>query len=403
MNGPKNIVAKRKNLSQPLHLNLTNIKQTYTFLQDINELNNINTKISYSNYLMYGPWIGSNLGNTFIPITLNGIFRRNDGSILYIIINESAFKIVLANIDKTFECYYKSINTNSNYDVSLKNQINGYTIYNSSINLFDPYDLSSFTKNSNNNVYLIKEKLIITTTAPTTAPTTTTQKPTTTTTTITTQKPTTAQIQTTTTTAPKTAPTTTAPTTAPTTTTQKPTTAQIPTTTTTAPTTAPTTTTQKPTTTTTTITTQKPTTAQIPTTTTITNTNEIIVSNYGSVIIDKSNKTLEYITTIKPNEDEIRANIMDYLKIHNIDTSFEISINENKTEHFNATTYTVTISFKSDVMHFIEENMNELLNHKKSNILLYIILTIIIVLIILGLLYHKYRPFNYLKNYNIIP
>ena len=84
---------------------------------------------------------------------------------------------------------------------------------------------------------------------------------------------------------------------------------------------------------------------------------------------------------------------MDYLKKNNIDTTFEIRIDENKIEHFNATTYTVTILFKSDVMPFVKENLSELLNHKKSNISLYIILTIIIVLIILGLLYYKYRPF----------
>jgi Ran GTPase-activating protein (RanGAP) involved in mRNA processing and transport len=149
------------------------------------------------------------------------------------------------------------------------------------------------------------------------------------------------------------------------------------------------------TTSTTTTTTTTPTT-QTTTTTTTTDTITITIPNYNSVTLDKSLNTITYITNIKPNKDEIEANIMDYLKKNNIDATIVIEISDDNTEHFNATTYTVTILFNSassDTMQFVEANLSELLNHKKSNTLLYIILAIIIVLIILGLLYYKYRPF----------
>ena len=120
----------------------------------------------------------------------------------------------------------------------------------------------------------------------------------------------------------------------------------------------------------------------------------IEVPNYDNVKLDKSLNTITYTTNIKTNEDEIRANITDYLKKNNIDTTFEIRISEIKAiENFNTTTYIVTITFNSEVIQFVEDNLSELLNHKKSNMLPYIILTIIIILIILGLLYYKYKPF----------
>ena len=132
-----------------------------------------------------------------------------------------------------------------------------------------------------------------------------------------------------------------------------------------------------------------PTSTSTPTTTT--NKITILVQNYNNVTLDRLLNTITYTTKIKPNNDELEAHFMDYFKKNNIDTTFDIKIDEN--EHFNTTTYTVAITFKSDVMQFVEKNLSELLNHKKSNMSLYIILTIIIVLIILGLLYYKYRPF----------
>lgn len=131
-------------------------------------------------------------------------------------------------------------------------------------------------------------------------------------------------------------------------------------------------------------------------------------SNHGPVHADinVTHNRIVYTTHIKPDAIEIEDRINEYFTQHNIKITsnvpaFTIYINKyTHTKHFEMTTYTVTINFEEEVMKFVNEHADELLKRilerKKSNALLYILL-IVTIIVVFGLLYNKPNPVQFNK------